>query len=78
MPNISLTKQNLNYINMVNFEKIVQALEAGREDAEKFYNDGIKARGAKVRKLMQEIKKLANDVRAEVQNIKNEAKTKAK
>lgn len=50
---------------------IVDALEA---DFGKFYNDGNNAAGTRVRKGMQELKTLAQDIRLNVQDIKNNAK----
>jgi len=48
---------------------LVMSLEA---DFEKFYEKGNNAAGTRVRKGMQELKNLAQDIRVEVQNIKNE------
>ena len=50
---------------------IVDALEA---DFGKFYDDNNNAAGTRVRKGMQELKTLAQDIRLEVQAKKNEAK----
>ncbi|MGN6110296.1 MAG: hypothetical protein ACTHU0_34655 [Kofleriaceae bacterium] len=47
------------------------------EDFEKFYRGGNKAAGTRVRNAMQSLKKFAQDVRTEVQNIKNEGKAPA-
>jgi len=43
-------------------------------DFEKFYKDGNKAAGTRVRLAMQELKNFAQNVRNEVQSIKNEGK----
>jgi N-acetylglucosamine kinase-like BadF-type ATPase len=40
-------------------------------DFEKFYKDGNKAAGTRVRNAMQELKTFAQAVRTEVQSIKN-------
>jgi len=48
---------------------LVMSLEA---DFEKFYEKGNNAAGTRVRKGMQELKNLAQDIRVEVQNKKNE------
>lgn len=40
-------------------------------DFEKFYDKGNQAAGTRVRKGMQELKNLAQDIRVEVQDIKN-------
>ena len=47
---------------------LVESLES---DFEKFYDKGNQAAGTRVRKGMQELKNLAQDIRVEVQNIKN-------
>ena len=48
---------------------LVMGLEA---DFETFYGKGNKAAGTRVRKGMQDLKVLAQDIRTEVQNSKNE------
>ena len=54
----------------------LQALVAGMAaDFEKFYKDGNKAAGTRVRLAMQELKNFAQNVRNEVQSIKNGGKT---
>ena len=53
----------------------LQALVAGMaSDFEKFYKDGNKAAGTRVRNAMQELKAFAQQVRVEVQSIKNTGK----
>ncbi len=47
---------------------LILSLEA---DAEKFYDKGNSAAGTRVRKGMQDLKNLAQEIRLEVQNIKN-------
>lgn len=42
-----------------------------KDDFEKFFVKGNKAAGARIRKVMQEIKKLAQEVRVDVQSYKN-------
>ena len=50
----------------------LQALVAGMAaDFQKFYGDGNKAAGTRVRLAMQELKTFAQTVRNEVQSIKN-------
>ena len=46
-------------------------LADAEKDFDKFYNKGNKAAGTRVRKAMQDIKTLAQDIRNEVTNIKN-------
>ena len=53
----------------------LQALVAGMAaDFQKFYQDGNKAAGTRVRLAMQELKSFAQTVRNEVQSIKNGGK----
>ena len=53
----------------------LQALVAGMAaDFQKFYVDGNKAAGTRVRLAMQELKSFAQTVRNEVQSIKNGGK----
>ena len=53
----------------------LKALVAAREaDFTKFFNDGNKAAGTRVRAAMQDLKNFAQTVRTEVQSIKNEGK----
>ncbi|WP_111669864.1 histone H1 [Algoriphagus litoralis] len=47
---------------------LVMGLEA---DFEKFYEKGNQAAGTRVRKGMQDLKNLAQEIRTEVQNKKN-------
>ncbi|UCS92045.1 histone H1 [Echinicola marina] len=49
-------------------KELVEALEA---DFTKFYEQGNKAAGTRIRKGMQDLKNLAQDVRNEVSAIKN-------
>jgi len=56
----------------------LQALVASMAaDFQKFYQDGNKAAGTRVRNAMQELKTLAQTIRTEVQAIKNEGGGKA-
>lgn len=51
----------------------VKALMASLEDdMDKFYNKGNKAAGTRARKTLQDLKKLAQDIRTEIQNMKNQ------
>ena len=52
------------------YNQMLVNLEKGINDLEKF-NDGNKSAGTRVRKNMQEIKTLAQDVRVAVQEEKN-------
>ena len=53
------------------FNELKEKLHAIEADAEKFYNAGNKAAGTRVRTGMQALKNLAQDIRKEVQDIKN-------
>jgi hypothetical protein len=44
---------------------------AARDDFEAFYDKGNKAAGTRVRKAMQELKNLAQEIRVDVQARKN-------
>ncbi len=46
--------------------EIQEVLNSVQEDATKFYEKGNKAAGTRVRKAMQQIKSLAQDVRVDV------------
>ncbi len=56
---------------MESFEKIQEVLNSVQNDVDKF-RGGNKSAGTRVRKAMQEIKTLAQEVRTQVQLIKNE------
>lgn len=55
------------------YNELVQLVAGMKADFEKFYNDGNKAAGTRVRNAMQELKALAQTVRNEVTEIKNKA-----
>ena len=52
-------------------KNLVMSLEG---DFDKFYNKQNQAAGTRVRKGMQDLKVLAQDIRSQVQNQKNEEK----
>ncbi len=56
---------------MEKFEKVKEVIAAVQADVEKFYNAGNAAAGTRVRKAMQELKGLAQDIRTEVTEKKN-------
>lgn len=56
------------------FKNLVTELEG---DADKFYNKGNSAAGTRVRKGMQDLKNLAQSIRLEVQDHKNQEAAKA-
>lgn len=64
--------QRVNVMEKFNqLKELVASMEA---DAEKFYAKGSGAAGTRVRKALQEIKTLAQDIRNEVTEIKNKEK----
>jgi hypothetical protein len=53
------------------FEKLEAVVAEARNDAEKFYGKGNKAAGTRLRKAMQDLKGLAQEIRVDVQGTKN-------
>jgi hypothetical protein len=56
---------------MEKFEEIKALIEAVGEDIEKFYVKGNKAAAVRIRKSMQDVKNLAQELRLHVQETKN-------
>ena len=56
-----------------NFGKLRDLVHSLEADFEKFYDKNNSAAGTRVRKGMQELKNMAQEIRAEVQNTKNSA-----
>ena len=56
---------------MNNYEKLKQLVLGAEEDFVKFYDKGNSAAGTRVRKSMQDLKVLAQEIRNDVQDIKN-------
>ncbi|OKS87529.1 histone H1 [Mucilaginibacter polytrichastri] len=59
---------------MENFSKVKELVAASEADFTAFYEKGNKAAGTRVRNAMQQLKTLAQDIRTEVTEKKNEAK----
>jgi hypothetical protein len=59
---------------MNRFEELKNLVMSLEEDFMKFYEKGNNAAGTRVRKGMQELKTLAQDIRVQVQDIKNQGK----
>jgi hypothetical protein len=57
---------------MSTFQKIQELVKATEDDVDKFFVKGNKAAGTRIRKAMQELKGLAQELRLEVQNSKKE------
>ena len=56
---------------MERFEEVKNIIMSLEGDFDKFYDKNNQAAGTRVRKGMQELKTLAQDIRTEVQNMKN-------
>jgi hypothetical protein len=56
---------------MDKFSKLKELVASVESDADKFYNSGNGAAGTRVRKAMQELKGLAQDIRTEITEKKN-------
>ncbi|GAA4413394.1 hypothetical protein GCM10023187_41620 [Nibrella viscosa] len=58
---------------MTRFEEVKNLVMSLEGDFEKFYEKNNQAAGTRVRKGMQDLKTLAQTIRSEVQDKKNEA-----
>ncbi len=56
---------------MSRIEEVQNLMTELSEDMEKFYDKGNKAAGTRARKQLQNLKKLAQEIRLEIQDIKN-------
>ena len=56
------------------YEALKARLEEMEKDVEKFYVKGQSAAGTRLRKQLNELKKLAQDMRVEIQAIKADRK----
>lgn len=56
---------------MDKFNEIKSIVESVSDDVEKFYEKGNKAAAVRIRKSMQDIKNLAQELRVHVQETKN-------
>jgi len=52
-------------------QQLITILEETQDDHDKFFGTGNNAAGTRVRKAMQEVKTLAQELRVEVQETKN-------
>ena len=59
---------NWRFCRIDQVKTLMATLEA---DMDKFYNKGNKAAGTRARKSLQDLKKLAQEIRIEIQNMKN-------
>ncbi|MDP3150117.1 MAG: histone H1 [Ignavibacteria bacterium] len=60
---------------MENFQKLVQHVQSLEADFQKFYEKGQSAAGTRLRKGLSELKKLSQEVRNEIQKVKEDRKT---
>jgi hypothetical protein len=58
---------------MQKYQELKDLVASLEGDFDKFYNKGNSAAGTRVRKGMQDIKNVAQQIRAEVQELKNKA-----
>ncbi len=56
---------------MSRFADLKGFVDGLEDDFSKFYQKGNKAAGTRVRKAMQELKRTSQDIRVEVQSMKN-------
>ncbi len=56
---------------MKRFDELKSLVESLEGDFQKFYDKGNQAAGTRVRKGMQELKNVSQNIRVEVQDIKN-------
>ena len=56
------------------FNELKSLLEGLEGDADKFFNKGNSAAGTRVRKGLQELKNLSQDLRLKIQESKNSSK----
>lgn len=56
---------------MSQFSRVKELVDSLEGDFEKFYDKGNQAAGTRVRKGMQELKNLAQEIRVDVQSKKN-------
>lgn len=56
------------------YEDLLNHLKEMETDIQKFYEKGQAAAGTRIRKGLSELKKKSQDMRNEIQNLKNERK----
>lgn len=57
---------------MEKLEQLKQVIASIEPDFEKFYGKGVKAASPRIRKAMQEIKAIAQEIRVDVQEKRNQ------
>lgn len=68
------TWTNQQVLLMSRKEELNQLVTELEEDIDKFYEKGNKAAGTRARKKLQEIKKKSQEIRLEIQDMKNTGK----
>ncbi|MEB2780122.1 histone H1 [Algoriphagus sp. C2-6-M1] len=56
---------------MSKFSEVSELVNSLKDDFDKFYEKSNQAAGTRVRKGMQDLKNMAQDIRKEVQDMKN-------
>jgi hypothetical protein len=56
---------------MSRFHEVKSLVDSLEEDMDKFYNKGNKTAGTRARKTLQDLKKLAQEIRIDIQEAKN-------
>lgn len=59
---------------MEKYEELLQFVQNLKPDFEKFYGKNQAAAGTRLRKSMSDLKKIAQDLRLEIQQVKTERK----
>ncbi len=57
---------------MSRFHEVKTLVDSLEEDMDKFYAKGNKTAGTRARKTLQDLKKLAQEIRIDIQDKKNE------
>jgi hypothetical protein len=63
---------------MEKYNQILIVLESMKKDMEKFYDKGVNAAATRIRKDLNEVRKLAADFRKEIQEIRAKRKAEGK
>ena len=71
---VNVSKDNTNKIKkMEKFNQLKALLESADADSQKFYDIGNSSAGTRLRSALQEVKKLSQELRLEIQEMKNKA-----
>ncbi|MBI1938746.1 MAG: histone H1 [Ignavibacteriales bacterium] len=63
---------------MQKYQELIEFVKSLEGDVVKFYEKGQSAAGTRLRKGLSELKRLAQDIRNEVQDVKTQRKTPTK